>query len=422
MYRKGRWSCGGTTGRFQWALVAAALSPYWLTLRKNDSLVRFLDLPAKPIAATPNASQRAAVGVRRNSGPYPAFYWGFCLRHTLGPCGGAAGQENPPACISVPFPDSRSRAVLQVSAADLVIGAAAGEGDKHHYVPVFYTKEWAGPDSRVCEYSRPFREVKPKRVNPDGTGYVRGLYTVPLNDPRLSEFIERKFLQVTDDRASRVLQTLKLRKQIEWTSETRSAWSRFIVSLLIRNPEYIRRLALDVVGFFDPGNDEVKEGYRAIRRPEDPETLAEHMAQAGNPAGQASAVAVQRIVDSPRMGGHLNSMRWSVVWFGGARRTLLTSDRPIIMTNGLVGSEGHLALPMGPRMLFVAANTDRMVHDIRSGDPRRLVEHVNDRVVSQAVKYVWGVDDSQLRFVENRLGRMEPSTPLDTAPSKAKGS
>jgi hypothetical protein len=60
------------------------------------------------------------------------------------------------------------RTVTEVSAADLVIGATAGEGDKHHYVPVFYTKEWAGLDGRVCEYSRPFREVKPDASIPMG--------------------------------------------------------------------------------------------------------------------------------------------------------------------------------------------------------------------------------------------------------------
>jgi hypothetical protein len=75
-------------------------------------------------------------------------------------------------------------------------------------------------------------------------------------------------------------------------------------------------------------------------------------------------------------------------------------------------------------MIFVAANTEQTEQIIRNWDPDRLIEHVNDRVASQAVKYVWGVDDSQLRFVENRLGRMEQSTPLDTAPlsSKARGS
>jgi hypothetical protein len=302
-----------------------------------------------------------------------------------------------------------------VSAADLVIGAAAGKGDKHHYIPVFYSKEWAGRDGRVCEYSRPFDVVKPRRVHPDGTGYVRGLYTVPRNDPRVSEFIEREFFKVTDNGAARVLQMFKRRGEIAWTSDTRSAWSRFIVSLMIRNPEYVGCLAAEVVRFFDPDlSNDVNERYRAIKRPEEPETYAEYIALTGHPAGRASAIAMKTVIDSPLMGGHLNKMRWSIVSFKSATRTFLTSDRPIIMTNGLVGPDHHLAMPIGPRMLFVAANTEQTEHMIRSWAPGQLMEHVNDRVASQARRYVWGVDDAELRFVEDRLGRMEPSTPLDT--------
>jgi hypothetical protein len=66
-------------------------------------------------------------------------------------------------------------------------------------------------------------------------------------------------------------------------------------------------------------------------------------------------------------------------------------------------------------MLFVAANTEQTERMIRSWKPDMLMGHGNDRTASQAIKYVWGVDDSQLRFVENRLGKMLPSTPLDTA-------
>ena len=54
----------------------------------------------------------------------------------------------------------------------------ASASEKHHYLPVFYLKEWAGPDGRICEYSRPYDVVKPKRVHPGGTGYVRGLYAI----------------------------------------------------------------------------------------------------------------------------------------------------------------------------------------------------------------------------------------------------
>ena len=40
-----------------------------------------------------------------------------------------------------------------------------------------------------------------------------------------------------------------------------------------------------------------------------------------------------------------------------------------------------------------------------------LVRLVNDRVAEQAVKFVYGVDDSQLRFVANRLGKMIGTVP-----------
>ena len=206
--------------------------------------------------------------------------------------------------------------MLQFSAADLVIGAAAGRGDKHHYIPVFYSQEWVGADGRVCEYSRPYDVVKPRRVHPDGTGYVRGLYTVPRNDSLVSEFVEREFLKVTDNGAARVLRMFKLGKQIEWTSDTRSAWSRFIVSLMIRNPEYVGRVAAEIVGFFDPKSNELNEKYRAIRRPEDPETYAEYIALTGqrdrsSPAESkitSDPTAFQRSADDPAMPADQNRL------------------------------------------------------------------------------------------------------------------
>jgi hypothetical protein len=303
--------------------------------------------------------------------------------------------------------------VLQISAADLVIGAAAGNGDKHHYIPVFYTKQWAGADGRVCEYSRPYDVVKPRRVHPDGTGYVRGLYTVPRNDPGVAEFIEREFLKITDNGGARVLAMMKSGKGVAWTTDTRSAWSRFIISLMLRNPEHVARLAAEIVGFFDPNSDELNKKYREIKRPEEPDTYEEYIANAGHPAGRASAIAMQTMIDNPRMGGPLNQMRWSVVTFTNTMHTLLTSDRPIIMTNGLAKPRDHLALPIGPLSLFVATNTEESDNVIKSIDPGHLIQQVNDRVASQARRYVWGTDDNQLRFVANRLGQKKPSTPLE---------
>jgi uncharacterized protein DUF4238 len=308
---------------------------------------------------------------------------------------------------------SGRRAVLQFGAADLVIGAAAGRGDKHHYIPVFYSKEWAGPDGRLCEYSRPYDVVKPKLVHPKGTGYVRGLYTVPQNDPRVAEFIEREFFRITDNGAACALRMLKSGQEVAWTSDTRSAWSRFIISLMLRNPEYVARIGAEVVGFFDPNSGELNKKYQEIKRLDDPATYEEYIAKTGHPAGRASAIAMQTIIDSPRMGGHLNQMRWSVVTFKNPKHTLLTSDRPIIMTNGLAKPRDHLSLPIGPLSLFVATNNVESENIIKSMDPRDLMEQVNDRVASQARRFVYGTDDRQLRFVSKRLGQKKPSIPLE---------
>jgi len=306
--------------------------------------------------------------------------------------------------------------VLHVSAADLVIGAAAGKGEKHHYIPVFYSKGWAGQDGRLCEFSRPYRAVKPKRVHPDATGYVRGLYTIPRNDPAVTDYLERQFFKITDNRASVVSAGMRSGKEIAWNVDNRSAWSRFIMSLVMRNPEYVSRLAAEVVGFFDPSSLASLQGtYQKIKRPEDPPTYEEYISKTEHPAGRASAVAMHRIVDSPNTGGHLNQMRWTIVTFTGAEHSLLTSDRPIIMTNGLSKLDSHLALPIGPSKLFIATNNDRMTESLKRIAPAELMRQTNHRVASQARRFVYGIDDGQLRFVENRLGKMLPSTPLDTA-------
>jgi hypothetical protein len=206
---------------------------------------------------------------------------------------------------------------------------------------------------------------------------------------------------------------LKSGEQIAWTTDTRSAWSRFIISLMLRNPEYVARLGAEVVGFFDPTSDELNSKYRKIKRPQDPDTYEEYITKNGHPAGLTSAIAMQTIIDSPRMGGYLNQMRWSVVTFKNPKHALLTSDRPIIMTNGITKSRDHLALPICPLSLFVATNTIESESIIRSIDPRDLMQQINERVASQARRYVYGTDDSQLRFVANRLGQRKPSTPLE---------
>jgi hypothetical protein len=303
--------------------------------------------------------------------------------------------------------------VLQLGASALVLGAAAGQGTKHHYIPVFYLKQWAGTDGRICEFSRPHGIVKSKRVHPDGTGYVRGLYTIPGVQPHLTEYIERRFLLKSDSTASDALRFMLSGDREEWPHTPRASWSRFIISLMLRNPEQVARYGARVAAYFSPTSAEIQNYYRTHRTADDPDTYDEYLAKNEHPAARMSATWFQAEIDDPEVGTHLNKMQWTLASFANMKHKFLTSDRPIVMSNGLSKKYDHLAIPITPCKLFLATNNRETNTLIRNLGERELVRQINHRVAIRARKFVYGVDDSQLRFVEKRLGGAEPSTPLD---------
>ena len=83
------------------------------------------------------------------------------------------------------------------------------------------------------------------------------------------------------------------------------------------------------------------------------------------------------------------------------------------MTNGLDRPDGHLALPIGPRKLFVAGNNPQVVQSLVGSDSDNLGKFVNDRIVRQARRFCIATDNTHLRFFTKRFGEKLPSSPLD---------
>jgi hypothetical protein len=285
---------------------------------------------------------------------------------------------------------------------------------KQHYIPQFYQKRWAGADGRLCEYSRPYDVVKARMVYPAATGYQAGLYTIRDVAPQIANHTENVFLADADNGAADALVKLSTPDYI-WTSKPRSAWTRFIMSLMHRTPERVEYMKKQIDSEYPKLLNQFCENYATLRRPGDPDTYEEYMAQLGpNPQGRASAVLLQKVVDSKLVGAHINQMTWHVLTLRNAPIAFLTSDRPILMTNGLAGPRDHIALPLGPDSLFLAVNDNQVLRDIQAMGPRELLHTSNDRVCLQARKYVYSTDASQFEFVEARLGHKLPSTPLET--------
>jgi hypothetical protein len=117
------------------------------------------------------------------------------------------------------------------------------KGQKHHYIPIFYLKQWTGADRRLCEYSRPYDIIKARRCFPSQTGFQYVLYTLSTYPDTVADIVERKLLQATDDWASRALRLLLDNNIGALDANLRSGWARFIISLMRRTPEAVKDLA-----------------------------------------------------------------------------------------------------------------------------------------------------------------------------------
>jgi Protein of unknown function (DUF4238) len=285
---------------------------------------------------------------------------------------------------------------------------------KHHYSPKFYLKRWAGPDGQLCEYKRLGGRVLCRRTFPDGTGYERDLYRVDGLPEPLAHYVESKFMHMVDTQAKHALDKIITDDQSPWDAEPRSAWTRFILSLLFRNPEAVNLIKPHMQEVWKAALDGLRANYENRRMPTDPPTFEEYMALTEPNAADKSAMSLlQEIIDDDRLGPTIFDMRWSRISLDASKLSLLTSDRPLDKPHGFASRNAYIALPVGPKTLFLAAHNDTMAKRLSACDPTEVVKASNAAVVCQARKFVWGIDDSHFRFVQNRMSSV-PDNPIIT--------
>jgi hypothetical protein len=288
---------------------------------------------------------------------------------------------------------------------------------KHHYIPVFYLKQWAGVDGRVCEYARRYKGIEARRTFPKGTGYLRGLYRLPNVPDDKAELVETIYMKSVDDGAAQALRILSDDNAgpSQMNDRMKAYWARFLHCLILRSPEYISAMSTLLAHNVGDYVDVIRDKYEKERKPTDPPTFEEYKAQfIANPLNTFAPRIINRIVDNPNIIRHMCGMKWHVVRFSSSQHLLLTSDRPIIMTNGVGGPGAHMALPISPTQLFIAFNDDEGYRQVRSLSSRELIRNSNTKVVEQARKYAYGFSHADLSFVSSRLGKQVPATPLET--------
>jgi hypothetical protein len=263
---------------------------------------------------------------------------------------------------------------------------------KHHFSPKFYLSGWAGPDGQLCCIRKIYGRLVVQPKTPTGTGYAIDGYRTDHVPEQDAHRVETAFMSPLDNVAARELQRMLAGDPRIRTSEERSAWTRFVISLLFRHPAAVASLK----AHFDQMHNVAVRGVEA----EFPGSVISL-----DPAYTSIAASnmLTEIIDNDRVGPTIFNMKWVIVDVSKSKLPLMTSDRPVVMPLGLGDPDCHIALPISPTKLFIAAHNDRF-KQLKPGQETTVVKAINKAVVVQASEFVWAVDDSQLAFVEKHMG------------------
>ncbi|MCS4244125.1 hypothetical protein M2418_003666 [Rhizobium sp. BIGb0125] len=281
---------------------------------------------------------------------------------------------------------------------------------RHHFLPVFFLKKWAGTDGRLVEFSKPYKNiVRPRRTHPKGTGFIDRLYAIEGFAGELSYEVERSFLSPVDSRASTALEAMVAGNQP--SPAERDAWARFMMSLLMRMPTEINLLK----GVVQDIDRRIAGGIGQMLLRHVPVDYHGAIEQAfveyKREAQERLTQNIMRVLSSDDIVPLISAMHWDLIDLAASPNELLVSDRPVIVhRDALPGSETTIALPVGPRNLFVAATKPGLLAELRRVPPKKITSSVNADIVAGASRLIYGNNDRQLAFIQNRMGtNNEPS-------------
>ena len=275
----------------------------------------------------------------------------------------------------------------------------------HHYNPKFILKRWTMNDGPLCEMRLVRGKVLAKPRFPGATGKVRDLYRTDGVPEADSQNVELQFMSPLDNDAAVSLDKLLAGRPLD--GPDRIAWARFVLSMLYRNPECVELFKSHMAELWAEGTGALEDDWAARRGPLDQMTFAEATAIRLPAAAQISASnMLVDIIANERAVPDIAKMHWTRVEVSRSKYSLLTSDRPLVMPVGLGHQQCYIALPVGPRHLFVAAHDDRFSRALPTADHNRIVKLMNKDVVRQARQYVWGEDNSQIEFVRKNLAKL----------------
>lgn len=275
---------------------------------------------------------------------------------------------------------------------------------RHHYIPEFYQRKWAGEDKRVERYERIGGAVVRRRVFPKAAGFQEDLYRHPRvkMDPWRAQLLEWEILKKIDDAGARALEALISDPAALRDNVVRSDWAVFLRTMLLRTPYQMNGALTSLEKIWR--DTDVSEKYAAMRKPGMPETATEYLEMLNPDEAKESAFRMfADAMSGDRTTRHIVKLPWRIFDCSTADHRLLLSDHPVVMVP-LATDNGHIAMPLSPTKFVVAATNDRTKAMADALRPKSAVRIMNKLAVQRAKHCVIAPDQAQDLFIRKHFG------------------
>jgi hypothetical protein len=154
------------------------------------------------------------------------------------------------------------------------------------------------------------------------------------------------------------------------------------------------------------------EEYEAVRKPNDPPTLLAYVEQ------KIPALITNRgkqllpgIITHEAIGEIVRQMKWQTVGILRDDLDFLTCDRPLYMSHGISDDRCFLAVPMSPRVVFLATRNADSFRSVLAAGVEAFANSLNAILAGRADKYVYAAHDRYLQLVNRHLRRSTADQP-----------
>lgn len=180
--------------------------------------------------------------------------------------------------------------------------------------------------------------------------------------------------------------------------------AQFLMSLHVRNPARVEQITLQAAEALRESLSKDPEEYEAVRKSGDPSTLVGWVERYA-PAliDNYGKSILPGIVTHQLTGNEIIRMHWGVLGGSGASPNILTCDRPLYLSHGINDSKWVIALPLSTRTIFLASRDQVSLDKLITMESSALINSINQTIVTQAERNVYGAHNGALSFVEHCL-------------------